>query len=438
MAPDPHSEYARIAARLSKQRESILARWRIAVEGDPKVRAVASLAHSQFVDHIPRILDAFERALRARYAGDERVAQSEQRAGAAEHGENRWLHGYNSRETMREWGHLHLCMLEELESFALERPKSAADSLSTARLLLTRLFVDCMVESASSHASLERAEAASRLNELERAHEELRALDSERTELWREAAHDLRGTVGAVKLAATALGRVMPSSDKSATTPQLSESVGRMRRSVESLEIMLSDLIELARLEAGRERREIVPFDVAGIIPALCDSLEPLATERHLFLRCHAPSELLVQGDVVKVTRVAQNLILNAIKYTESGGVLVSCAAAPAGAVERWALCVQDTGVGLERGSETPLARVLSDATRESQALSGQAEGMPAQLSSAAPAGAHSEEIHPSGEGIGLSIVKRLCELLDASIELQTQRGRGTTFRIVFPSHYSE
>ena len=84
--------------------------------------------------------------MRARYAGDERVAQSEQRAGAADHGENRWLHGYNSRETMREWGHLHLCMLEELETFAVDRPKAAAEALSTARVLLTRLFVDCMVE----------------------------------------------------------------------------------------------------------------------------------------------------------------------------------------------------------------------------------------------------------------------------------------------------
>jgi signal transduction histidine kinase len=435
MAPDPHSEYARIAARLNKQRESILARWRVAVDADPKVSAVASLAHAQFVDHIPRILDAFERALRARYAGDERAAESEQRAGAADHGENRWLHGYNSRETMREWGHLHLCMLDELEAFALERPKAAAEALSTARILLTRLFVDCMVESASSHAALERAEAASRLDELERAHEELRTLDSERTELWREAAHDLRGTVGAVKLAATALGQVAaPSPDKAATTSQLSEFVGRVRRSVESLETLLSDLIELTRLEAGREHLEVVPFDAAAVITALCDSLQPLAAERRLFLRCQTPSELSVHGDLVKVTRIAQNLILNAIKYTESGGVLVSCAAAPAGEVERWILCVQDTGVGLERTSDTPLAQVISEATRESQAISGKAEQMPAELSSALPA---SSPTHASGEGIGLSIVKRLCELLDASIELQTQRGRGTTFRIVFPGRYT-
>jgi signal transduction histidine kinase len=433
MTRDSHSEYARIAAHLNRQRESILARWRSAVDEDPNVSAVASLARAQFVDHIPRILDAFERALRARYVGDERVAESEQRAGAAEHGENRWLHGYNSRETMREWGHLHMCMLGELESFAQQRPRTAAVALSSARVLMTRLFVDCIVESASSHAALERTEAASRLHELERALEQLRALDSERTELWREAAHDLRGTVGAVKLAATALGQVAtPTAGQGTRLPELSEFVGRVRRSVESLESLLSDLIELTRLEAGRERRELAEFDAASTIESLCDSLQPLAIERRLFLRCETPAQLLVHGDSVKVRRIAQNLILNALKYTESGGVVVVCSPLPLGGVERWMLCVQDTGAGLERAADTPLAQVIIAATQEDQAVAGH---MPLYTVTTLRSG--SEDAHRSGEGIGLSIVKRLCELLDASIELQTQRGHGTTFRIVFPSRYS-
>ena len=77
MDPDAHSEFAQIPAHLSKQRASILARWRVAVDSDPKVSAVASLARAQFVDHIPRILDGFERELRARDAGDELAAESE-------------------------------------------------------------------------------------------------------------------------------------------------------------------------------------------------------------------------------------------------------------------------------------------------------------------------------------------------------------------------
>ena len=356
-------------------------------------------------------------------------AESEQRAGAADHGENRWLHGYNSSETMREWGHLHLCMLEELESFGLERPKVAAEALSTARMLLTRLFVDCMVESASSHAALERAEAASRLDELEHAHKELRALDSERTELWREAAHDLRGTVGAVKLAATALGHVtMTSSGKTATTTQLSEFVGRVRRSVESLDALLSDLIELTRLEAGRERREIAAFRRREHHRRL---VRFVAAARR---RTPPFSEMRYAGGAERRGRCREGEAHCAephpqrLKYTESGGVLVSCVAVNSGGVERWSVCVQDTGIGLERASDSSLAQVISEATRENPAVSSREPRTGGELSRAPTLPSASADTHRSGEGVGLSIVKRLCELLDASIELQTHAVAGRRF----------
>ncbi len=433
MTLSPHTEFSLIAEHLKTQRKQILARWRIAVDSDPKVSASASLARTQFIDHIPRILDAFDRALRARDRADESAAEAEERAGAADHGEHRWLHGYNSRETMREWGHLHICMLQDLESFALADAAVSPVTVSVARTMLAQLFVDCMVESAGSHAALERAEAEGRLSELERVLHQLRTLDRERTELWREAAHDLRGTVGAVKLAATALGHA-------AATPQLPTFVSRVRRSAESLDTLLSDLIELTRLEAGREHREVSTFDAGSTICELCDSLQPVAAQRRLFLKTEVPSELVVDGDAVKVRRIAQNLILNALKYTDSGGVVVSCTEIKSGDVRRWALCVQDTGVGFERLAVTPLAHVINEATQEAHAIAREAAAREPQspdLQTAPTLPSESEDGQRTGEGIGLSIVKRLCELLDASIELETQRGRGTTFRITFPSQYA-
>ena len=114
MASAPLSEFTRIAAHLRERRDQILTRWHRAVAADPGVGAASSLARAQFIDHIPRILDAFERALTARSKQGEAAAEADELAGAAEHGEHRWLHGYNSRETLREWGHLHMCMLSEL------------------------------------------------------------------------------------------------------------------------------------------------------------------------------------------------------------------------------------------------------------------------------------------------------------------------------------
>ncbi len=436
MASVTDREFARIAAYLRKRRDRILSRWRHAVDADPNVSAAASLARAHFLDHMPRVLDAFERALRARSPASEAAAEADERAGAADHGEHRWLHGYNSRETLREWGHLHVAMLTELESFALSEPNVDAAVMSEARTMLAQLFVDCMVESAARHAALERAEAEGRLRELERALEQLRTLERERTELWREAAHDLRGNVGAVKLAASALGHAV-------ATPQLPAFVNLVRRSADSLDMLLNDLIELARLEAGRERRSLARFDARTEIGELCDSLQPLAASRELFLKFEGPPVLDVEGDCVKVRRIAQNLILNALKYTEKGGVLVSCTEVADSAVPRWALCVQDTGVGLDAGALAPFARVLSVATKEAHAvaretMAAQEGGAELSIMPTLPSGSGAGGAIPQpSEGVGLSIVKRLCELLDASMELETHQGRGTTFRIIFPRQHS-
>jgi signal transduction histidine kinase len=403
MVPAQHTEFARIATHLQQARPEVLVRWRRAVGDDPEVAVAASLARTQFLDHIPKILDAFDRALRARSVASEAAAQAEELVGAAEHGEDRWLHGYNSRENLREWGHLHLSMLAELESFGLSVAGADAAVLSEARTMLAQLFVDCMAESAASHAALERAAAETRLQDLERVVVQLRALERERTELWREAAHDLRGNVGAVKLAANALGR--------AGTPEMPTFVGLVRKTADSLDTLLNDLIELARLEAGREQRNVQRFNLHTEMGGLCDSLQPLAASRQLFLKFEAPQVFVVDGDAVKVRRIAQNLILNALKYTDRGGVTVSCAEVGIDG-SRWMLSVQDTGVGIDALRADGATQVGGGHGRDQK-----------------------EFTQPS-EGIGLSIVKRLCDLLDAQLRLESQSGMGTTFRITFPRQY--
>jgi signal transduction histidine kinase len=106
-------------------------------------------------------------------------------------------------------------------------------------------------------------------------------------------------------------------------------------------------------------------------------------------------------------------------------------------------LCVQDTGPGFE-AALTPLKKVLKEATQTAQDAEQHAAARdPASLTSDPPPTLASEsesheQLLPRGEGIGLSIVKRLCELLDASIELQSASGQGTTFRVIFPRRYSD
>jgi signal transduction histidine kinase len=215
-------------------------------------------------------------------------------------------------------------------------------------------------------------------------------------------------------------------------------------RSVTSLHHLLDDVTSLARLQAGRERRSVEPLDITPIMQQLCEGIRPLAQQRRLFLRCDGPGGFAVEGDAVKIRRIAQNLILNAVKVTTEGGVTVSWGDSETNDLKRWVLCIEDTGPGFQTGGGTPLAQALDVKSGTPQGLEAvkQPEGnadAPAPGSVAA-AGVRGPGIPPTetGEGIGLSIVKRLCDMLDAAVEVQSVVNVGTTFRIRFPRQYSE
>jgi signal transduction histidine kinase len=426
-----------LATHLAGRREHILAEWRRAVDSDPELTSASTTTRAQFVDHIPAVLDAFEARLSARHVSERAHAREEQRQSAAEHGLHRWQQGYNQPETMCEWGHLHLCLLQELESFATNNPDVPREAMQSARRELVRLCSDGVCASAERYAHLQQREAGTRLRELEFALAELQSLERERAQAWREAAHDLRGRAHAIASASAVLTRDgIPEESKTRFSDML-------RRGVQSLNKLLGDLMDQARLEAGHERRQISHFDVAAHLKEYCDMTRPLAADKNLFFVAKGDTPLMIDGDPAKIQRIVQNLVLNAIKVTERGGVKVTWEAREDQHRPQWVLCVQDTGPGFKHGTATPLARVLKRATEQSHEV----EILNAEQN---PSDAHEDpaptlasqtnaaQQAPPGEGIGLSIVKRLCEMLDASLELESSKGEGTTFRVIFPRQYPE
>ncbi len=437
---DPAAEGLRqLAAHLALRREAILSAWRRAVDADPDLTTGSSITRAQFIDHIPAVLDAFEHRLRAQNPADRIRAREEQKASAGEHGLHRWQQGYNQPDTMGEWGHLHLCLLEELDSYEAGDAGVNATAMQRARRELVRLCSDGVCASANRYARLQQSEAATRVSELETALAQLRLLDQGRAEAWREATHDLRGRAHIITNASAVLTRAdVPEQLR----PRYSE---MLKAGVRSLNLLLTDLMDQARLEAGHERRQITHFDVALRLKDFCDTTRPLAAEKNLFLVAKGPSSLMIEGDAEKIQRIVQNLVLNALKVTDEGGIKVTWEASENERRPQWALCVQDTGPGFERASATPLERVLKRATAEAREVehrnlspnqkdSLQSDSAPTLTSQTS----QPPERLPSGEGIGLSIVKRLCEMLDASLELESSQGAGTTFRVIFPRRYAE
>jgi signal transduction histidine kinase len=434
----PSEALKQLASYLAQRREIILNAWRKAVDGDPGLTTASTITRAQFIDHIPSVLDAFERRLSADHATERALARDEEKDSAAEHGLHRWQQGYNQPETMCEWGHLHLCLLEELDRFQAGDPDVDSAAMQSARRELVRLCSDGMSASASRYAHMQQREAASRVRELESALAQLQALEQERAQAWREAAHDLRGRAHTIASASAVLVRDGVSEQHRSRFSEM------LRTGVQSLNKLLNDLMDHARLEAGHERRQIAHFDVATMLKDYADATRAIAAEKGLFLVAKGETPLMVDGDSAKIQRIVQNLVLNALKATEQGGVKITWEAAGDERRPQWALCVQDTGPGFKSSAATPLERVLKRATDEAHIVEqrNDATNQPDPQADSAPTlssqTTSSSARLPAGEGIGLSIVKRLCEMLDASLELESSEGEGTTFRVMFPRRYPE
>lgn len=426
-----------LATHLQARRAAILRAWRERVEADPDLTTGSSLPRTQLHDHIPDFLRLFSRKLQ-NGAGPSEELEAESHEKAAGHGLQRWQQGYRLREVTREWGHLHICLVDELESYALTHPELEPKAMATAHRELVRLCNDGLSESTAQYFELQQTEAEGHLRDMQQTLAQVHALERQRAQLWQQAAHDLRGNLGVMTNVTSGLSR-------DGVPEEIRDELLRLlHNSVSSLSAMLEDVMRLARLQAGRELRQVVSFDVAALLKSLCESLKPMADEGGLSLQADGPANLMVEGDANKTRRIAQNLLLNALKYTEAGGVTVSWGDSRNNDAERWMLCIQDTGPGFHAGPGAPLAEALKGATAEARHMEERAgnghhwaDGDPADLTDPDFQPADDRPVHQErGEGIGLSIVKRLCELLDATLELESEAGVGTIFRVVLPRRY--
>jgi signal transduction histidine kinase len=416
-----------LAEHLLQAQDAILDGWRERVDRDPALSTSSRLTREQFIDHIPFVLDALCTKLRSWPNADSPEQKEKEQEAAKSHSQHRWQQGYDMRSLASEWGHLNSCLVQEFDSYGSRHSDLESVVLPEARRALAELINESITQSVVEYYHLLQAEAATRMRDLEAGLEHLREMEHARGQLLRTTAHDLKGSLSVVTGSADLMD------DERLNETERDEMKQMLHRGVSTLQQMLMDLMDMARLEAGQETRKIETFDAGQLLSDLCSTSQGLAESDGLYLNAEGPSTLKVEGDAVKVRRIAQNLLLNGIKYTHQGGVSATWAEHEG---ERWMLCIQDTGPGLEGSTAAPLARKLEEATETAQEVEGggtQASSSAAdeKINVAAPT-----KTSTHGEGVGLSIVKRLCELLDATLELESKANVGTTFRVLFPLRY--
>lgn len=249
---------------------------------------------------------------------------------------------------------------------------------------------------------------------------ELRDSLSHRSELLRAVSHDLRGNFGVISSALQLLSMAVSEAERA-------QMIDIVLRNVRQATDMLTELLDYSRLEAGKEQRTIGSFDVTPLLQELTQSLQPAADEQGLQLVHSGPETLVVEGDRLHVYRMAQNLTINAIKYTHTGSIMVNWGSDSQQA--RWWFSVTDTGPGVD-------AELVSRLNTNEEDTTGSAR--PTAKSASASDGREPSTSWTKlrGEGIGLRIVRQLAHLLNARLEVSSEAGVGTRFVVSFPLRY--
>lgn len=398
-----------LATYLTARREALLHIWRTACANDPSLLVGQSLSRSEFNDHAPRMLEYFSQQIDSQPRTDDLARIT------AEHGLHRWHKGYSLLELLSELNHLNRCLTAEISTYVMTYKVDDPAMLTHAYELAVMFGNQLISGSVGQYATLEQNQAAERAGVLQQALDAVTEMTRQRGQYLRRASHDLRGGLGVIQGAASLLDTTDTNEEQRASR------VGMLRRNLKSVGTMLSQLTDLARLEAGQEVANLQPVDVGALLHTIVESTQALATERGLLLQTDGPESLPVITDAVLVQRIVQNLLLNALQYTSSGLLSVSWSREDN---FRWTVSVQDTGVGMPANLADSLTKPLKPTTDTGAVLDGLDPEPPIPKRQPSDSG---------GEGIGLYIVKWLCQLLNATIDIETKPGQGTLVRVRLP-----
>ncbi|MFQ5965386.1 MAG: ATP-binding protein [Candidatus Scalinduaceae bacterium] len=263
------------------------------------------------------------------------------------------------------------------------------------------------VEERTRDLKLINKELEQRSFEIERANEELRGLDKMKDTMIRDVSHELKSPVAQVQMAIDLWNNEVNKKNVDRTKEQrlnkiINDNIKRLQKTIQSI-------LALSVLESGRVKYQREHLDLQEIIHQVTEGLKLLASKKNLTLTVKANDKLPeVLGDKQEITRVISNLIDNAIKYSESGEIIVS-------AVTRYTeieVAVKDTGIGLS----TPKGHYDKLFTRFFQ-----------------------EKARSDGSGVGLAICKKIVEAHGGRIWAESEgKGKGSTFKFTLPLNSSK
>ncbi|MBS1259293.1 MAG: Adaptive-response sensory-kinase SasA [Candidatus Scalindua arabica] len=243
--------------------------------------------------------------------------------------------------------------------------------------------------------------------EIEKANEELRGLDKMKDSMIRDVTHELKSPVAQVQMA---IGLWTSEANKEQMDKEKGKKLNKIiDDNIQRLKKTIQSILDLSVLESGRVAYQKENLDLEELINQVTAGLKLLAEKKNLSLTTRIPDELPeVLGDRQEITRLISNLIDNAIKYSESGEIVVSALRRP----RQIEISVKDQGIGLS----TPKGSYDKVFDRFFQ-----------------------ERPSSDGSGVGLAICKKIVEAHGGKIWVESEgKGKGTTFKFTLSSEGKE
>ena len=239
--------------------------------------------------------------------------------------------------------------------------------------------------------------------ELDERAEQLRRASDLKTKFLSNISHEFRTPLNSV----LALSRLLLDRIDGDLTPEQERQVGYIRRSAESLLELVNDLLDLAKVEAGKVDIKPSAFTVGELFGGLRGALRPLLTGQAVELIFEIPDRVpKLFTDEAKVTQILRNLISNALKFTERGEVRVTATFDSEGG--RVNLSVRDTGIGIAQNDHARIFEEFSQVDTKIQK-------------------------RVKGTGLGLPLSRSLAELLGGELTLESVLGQGSVFTLSIP-----
>ena len=243
-------------------------------------------------------------------------------------------------------------------------------------------------------------ETADLIEQLRQSVEQNEALIASRKKAVHTITHELRTPLTAI----TGYAGLMR---KDYNTDKIGGYIQNIQQSSDRMREMLNILLSFFRLDNGKEQPNISPCRISAIIHTLETEFMPIAMNKGLALTIHCHKDALVQTDKERILQIGNNLLSNAIKFTEEGGVSLTTDYTDGVLI----ITVEDTGTGM---TEDEQQRVFGAFERLSNAAA------------------------KDGFGLGLSIVQRIVTMLGGTIQLKSEKGKGSRFTVEIPMQSAE